>query len=215
MAESFYFEIKQEVLPWQEILPGLSSGKYDLINAAFKITKKRAKAVSFTMPTTELTHYYLKRKGDNSVNGIQDIKGKAVAAQEGRVSLAVVREELKPELKKNGKQVGNVKTYGAFTEAYQDLKNERVDVVINNIVALTQVVKKYPELYEIGKQIGPKSYAAWAVRKGDKQMLDFLNEFLSGLRASGKIQKIQEEWLGIYFDNFPDQPVLPGSQSLP
>ncbi len=48
------FEIRQEILPWQGILPGVASGKYDSAVTAAVITDERAKSLDFTMPIAEI-----------------------------------------------------------------------------------------------------------------------------------------------------------------
>ena len=58
------FEIRQEIVPWQKILPGILAEKYDVALTAAGITDERAKLVSFTTPIAESTIAYLKRKDD-------------------------------------------------------------------------------------------------------------------------------------------------------
>ena len=64
-----------------------------------------------------------------------------------------------------------------------------------------------PDLYEIGGQVGPKVYASWAVKKGNKAMLDALNDGLAKVKASGEMNALQEKWLKVTFD-LPDTPVF-------
>lgn len=202
-------KIKQEVLPFQGILAGIASDKYTASNASVGITKKRADVVDFTMPTTELTSFFLTRKGDNTAKELKDFSGKTIAVQQGGITAAVYENYAKPELAKLGVKVAGIKEYGAFTEAYQDLLNQRVDIVINNIVALKRLVNEKPDLYQIGTQIGPKVYAAWAVKKGNQAMLDVLNDGLAKAKASGTMKQLQEKWLKVSFSDLPDKAEIP------
>ncbi len=211
VAKEKSLKIKQEVLPFQGILAGIASNKYMATNSAVGITAKRAEVVDFTMPTTELTNFFLKRKGDTSIKGLKDFAGKTIAVQQGGITAAVLESSVKPELAKTGAKVGDVKQYGAFAEAYQDLLNKRVDLVFNNIIALKRLVSEKPDLYEIGEQIGPKVYAAWAVKKGNKETLDALNDGLARVKASGEMKKLQEKWLKISFGDLPNKPVIPST----
>lgn len=202
-------KIKQEILPFQGILPGIAANRYTATNAAVGLTTERAKAIDFTMPVTELTHYILTRKSDTAVKSLPDLAGKAIAVQQGGISAAVLEKIVEPELKKSGAKVGNAREYGAFAEAYQDLQNRRVDAVINNIVALKRLVNEKPELYEIQTQVGPKIYAAWAVKKGNKEVLDVLNDGLAQAKNSGEMKKLQEKWLKISFTDMPNTAPTP------
>ncbi|MBD2072443.1 transporter substrate-binding domain-containing protein [Phormidium sp. FACHB-592] len=208
IAKEKSLKIKQEILPFQGILAGIASNKYTASNSAIGITAKRAEVVDFTMPITELTNFFLIRKGDTTIKSTKDFAGKTIAVQQGGITAAVLKSHAEPELEKMGLKVGNVKEYSAFAEAYQDLLNKRVDLVFNNIVALKRLVSEKPDLYEIGGQVGPKVYASWAVKKGNKAMLDVLNDGLAKVKASGEMKALQEKWLKVTFD-LPDTPVIP------
>jgi polar amino acid transport system substrate-binding protein len=207
------FEIRQEILPWQGILPGVASGKYDVALSAAVITDERVKSLDFTIPISESTMAYVKRKGDSSINSIKDLSGKTLGVQQGGASFQVL-PELEAELKKTGGKLGNVVQYGAFSEAYQDLVNRRLDAVIHNIVSLSTLVSEKPAVFEMGQRVGRKSYAAWAVQKNNKDLLDFLNAFLSQQKSNGTYKQLQAKWLKITFDDLPNQPLLPGDRPI-
>ena len=211
VAKTKSLNIKQDIVPFQAILAGIASGKYQATNSAVGMNKQRAEAVDFTMPTTELTNFILTRKDDTSVKSVDDLASKTIAVQQGGITAAVLENSVKPQLAKAGKQVGKVKQYDAFAEAYQDLLNQRVDVVFNNLIALKRLVNEKPNLYKIGEQVGPKIYAGWAVKKGNKEMLALLNEGLAKAKASGEMKQLQEKWLKVSFSNLPNQPVIPNA----
>ena len=104
--------------------------------------------------------------------------------------------------------------YGAFSEAYQDLVNKRTDAVIHNIVSLSTLVGEKPDTFEMGQRVGEKSYAAWAVQKGNKGVVDYLNTFLAQQKSNGTMKKLQTQWLKITFDDMPSQPMLPGDRPI-
>ena len=68
---------------FDSILPGLSSGKYDLGMSAFTDTKDRQKVVDFVTYLTAGTGFYTKASGGTSVNGLSDLCGHSVAAEKG------------------------------------------------------------------------------------------------------------------------------------
>jgi len=207
------FEIRQEILPWQGILPGVASGKYDVALSAAVITDERAKSLDFTQPIAESTMAYVKRKGDASIASLKDLNGKTLGVQQGGASFQVL-PELEAELKKTGGKLGSVMQYGAFSEAYQDLVNRRVDAVIHNIVSLSTLISEKPDVFELGQRVGRKSYAAWAVQKNSPSLLTFLNEFLAQQRSNGSARELQARWLKITFDDLPKQPLLPGDRPM-
>jgi len=213
LRKSAGFEIRQEILPWQGILPGVASGKYDVALSAAVITDERVKSLDFTVPISESTMAYVKRKGDASIKSLKDLSGKTLGVQQGGASFQVL-PELEVELKKTGGKLGNVVQYGAFSEAYQDLVNRRLDAVIHNIVSLSTLVSEKPDVFEFGQRVGRKSYAAWAVQKDNKSLVDFLNTFLTQQKSNGTYKQLQLKWLKITFDDLPSQPLLPGDRPV-
>lgn len=207
------FEIRQEILPWQGILPGVASGKYDVALTAVGITDDRAKTLDFTTPIAESTIAYVKRKQDDSIKTLQDLSSKVLGAQQGGVSFAAV-PDLEAALKQTGGTLGSVKQYLKFADAYQDLINQRLDAVLHNIVSLSVLVAQKPAIFELGERVSRRSYAAWAVRKGNAPLLEFLNGYLNAVRQQGELKRLQEKWLKITFDQLPTAPLLPGDRPI-
>jgi polar amino acid transport system substrate-binding protein len=196
------FEIKQEILPWTGILAGVSTGKYDVAITAAIITKERKKALDFTSPIADATHYYVKRKGDSSISAIKDLSGKTVGVQAGSALLARLTE-LDAMLKKDGGALGKIVEYTSYPEAYQDLALGRTDYVVNTIINLKTLVAEKPAVFEIGQAVSGPSFPAWAVAKDNTELLAFLNEFIAKEKASGRFAELQKKWFGQDFPNLP------------
>lgn len=203
------FEMRQEILPWQPILPGVAAGEFDVAITAVVITEERAQSLDFAMPISETTHFYLKRAQDDTLNSVADLATKTLGVQQGGASetlLTGLEQQLGTPLK--------ALRYGSFDAAYRDLEAGRIDAVIHNIVSLSIFVNEKPGLFAVGEAVEPRSYAAWAVRKGNQPLLAYLNAFMAEVRASGELQRLQQIWLKRTFD-LPEQPLLPGDRPLP
>ena len=196
------FEIKQEVLPWTGLLAGVSTGKYDIAITAAIITKERTQSLDFTSPIADATHYYVKRKSDTSISAIKDLSGKTVGIQAGSALLGRL-PELETMLKNGGGQLGKVVEYTSYPEAYQDLALGRTDYVVNTIINLKTLVAEKPGVFEIGQPVSGKSFPAWAVKKGNADLLAYMNEFIAKQKASGKFAELQQKWFGEAFPNLP------------
>jgi polar amino acid transport system substrate-binding protein len=197
------FEIKQQILPWTGILAGVSTGKYDVAITAAIITKERKQSLDFTSPIADATHYYVKRKDDKSISAIKDLNGKTVGVQAGSALLARL-PELNAMLEKDGGKLGKVVEYTSYPEAYQDLALGRVDYVVNTIINLQTLVNEKPAVFELGQAVSGKSFPAWAVAKGNTELLEFLNGFIAKEKESGRFAELQKKWFG---QSFPDLPV--------
>jgi polar amino acid transport system substrate-binding protein len=197
------FEIKQDIIPWTGLLAGVSTGKYDVALTAAIITKERKQSLDFTSPIADATHYYVKRKGDASISAVKDLNGKTVGVQAGSALLARL-PELDSTLKKGGGTLGKIVEYTSYPEAYQDLALGRTDYVVNTVINLKTLVAEKPAAFELGQAVSGKSFPAWAVAKGNTELLAFLNGFIAKEKASGRFAELQKKWFG---DSFPDLPV--------
>jgi len=197
------FEVRQDVIPWTGLLAGVSTGKYDVALTAALITKERAKSLDFSAPIADATHYFVKRKGDTSIKEIKDLNGKILGIQAGSGLLQRL-PELEAMLAKTNGKIGKIVEYTSYPEAYQDLGLKRTDFVINTIINIQALVKEKPNVFEVGLPVSGKSYPAWAVAKGNAELLAFLDGFLAEQKKSGNFAKLQEKWFG---QAFPDLPV--------
>jgi len=202
LRKSVPFEIKQEIIPWTGLLAGVSTGKYDVAVTAAIITKERTQSLDFTMPIADATHYFVKRKGDTSIKEIKDLSGKTVGVQAGSALLARL-PELETMLAKTGGKLGKVVEYTSYPEAYQDLALKRTDYVVNTVINLQSLVKDKPDVFELGLPVSGKSYPAWAVKKGNAELLALLDDFLAEQRKNGVAVQLQQKWFGRSFDDLP------------
>jgi len=193
------FEVRQEILPWTGILAGVATGKYDIAITAAIITKERAQSLDFTSPIADATHYYVKRKADASIKTIKDLNGKTVGAQAGSALLARL-PELKGMIEKEGGKMGKIVEYTSYPEAYQDLALGRTDYVVNTIINLKTLVAEKPAVFELGLPVSGKSYPAWAIKKGNADLLAYMNEFLAKQKANGTMPALQKKWFGEAFN---------------
>lgn len=197
------FKIEQQIIPWTGLLAGVASGKYDVALTAAVITPERVQSLDFTMPIAEATQYYVVRADETRIKGIADLAGKTVGVQSGGASYAALAD-LAPKLAASGGKVGDVVQYTSLPEAYQDLANGRLDYVINGVVNLVSLTTEQPDRFKLGEAVGVPAYAAWAVAKGNGELLAFLNGFMAKVRASGELYALQEKWLGRAFKDLPD-----------
>jgi polar amino acid transport system substrate-binding protein len=201
-------ELEQLDLPWQGILPGLDAGRFDFVATAVSITPERAEKYAFTVPIADGTVAILKRKGDESIKSPEDIIGKVVGSQLSSGQMQTLKdfhEELKST---KGEGAKEIKEYVSYPEAYQELATGRIDAVANSMANLSTVIKKQPDTFEIVGTFGEAMWFSWVVRKGDEELLNYLNEKILELRDNGQLGEMQKKWFGFTMET-PDSGFLP------
>jgi polar amino acid transport system substrate-binding protein len=196
------FKIGQDFIPLDGILPGVANGKYDAAVSAVLITRERQADFDFTRPTAEATSFLVKRQNDASIGSLPDLSGRKLGVQAGSTPQARL-PELEGMLKATGGKLGEVVEYKTYPEAYQDLAAGRIDYVVNSIIDLQLLIRDKPETFALGEPVSSRQYFAWAVKKGNTDILDFFNDFLRDQRESLNLYKLQKKWFGKAFLDMP------------
>jgi len=197
------FDVRQQVMPWAGILPGVTTGKYDMAMTAVLVTEERKKTFDFASPTCESINHFVTKVG-SKITKSEDLLGKTVGAETGSAMLSTLKtfdEELKA--RHGGKGIGKIVEYQGYPEAYQDVALGRLDAVINTEISLNSLLKTKPGTFAIGASIGKPTYIAWAIKKGNTGLLKAVDAALLDLRASGELYKLQEKWLGATYKDMP------------
>jgi polar amino acid transport system substrate-binding protein len=192
------FKIRHEILPFTGILAGVATGKYDIAITGAVITKERIQSLDFASAIADATDYYVKRKND-PIKSIKDLSGKTVGVQAGSAQLDHL-SQLRAAIEKEGGKMGKIVQYTSYPEAYQDLALGRTDYVVNTIISLTALVNEKPAVFALGQPVAAKSVAAWSVKKGNADLLAYINDFIAKQKANGTVPALQKKWFGQTFD---------------
>ena len=74
-------------LPFQGLLPGLQTSKFDAIITAITVTAQRFDSYKLSLPIADATFAVVKRKGDDSIKSPDDLAGKVIGTQAGSAQL--------------------------------------------------------------------------------------------------------------------------------
>jgi polar amino acid transport system substrate-binding protein len=200
------FKVEQSILPWTGLLAAVASQQYDAAITGALITDDRLKVFNFVVPLASAQHFYVKRKGDDSINSIADLSGKTLGVQAGSALLARL-PELEAMLKETGGSLGKVIQYQSYPEAYADLANGRTDYVVNAVISINDLVKARGNIFEKGQPVSGKGFVSWPIPKSSPELLQFLNGFVLHMKETGKLTELQKKWFGQEFKGLPDESI--------
>jgi polar amino acid transport system substrate-binding protein len=186
-------------LPFQGLLPGLQTNKFDAIITAVTVNKQRYDTYRLSLPISDASFAFVKRKGDASLTKPEDLSGKTVGTQAGSAQLKAT-QAYSDQLKAKGlAPIVGIQTYVDFNEAYADLAAGRTDAVVNSLPNLLYLETQRGDVFEAVKTtFGAPTYFSWAFRKDDdsKSLADFIDDRLRKLAADGTVAKLQQKWFG-------------------
>jgi polar amino acid transport system substrate-binding protein len=198
------FKVNQQTLPWSGILPGVTTGKYDIAVTAVLVTETRKPIFLFSSPVAQATTFYAIKAGSGIKSG-SDLNGKTVGVETGSAMLADVKAYDATLKAKGGAGIAKIVEYQSYPEAYQDLALGRVDAVANTEINLRSLIKEKPGVFALGEAVGKPVYIAWAMKKDNVELAKLINDALIKVRKSGEMYALQEKWFGTTFKGMPEE----------
>jgi polar amino acid transport system substrate-binding protein len=174
---------------WAGIIPALLTAKFDVIIGGMGITPQRALKVNFSIPYDysgmSIVAHKEKSAGFTSLEDFnsQDIE---IACKLGTTAAAAVKKSL-PKAK--------VRLYDDEAQTYQELRNGKVHAVVASAPRPAFEALKYSDsLFLPIKGTFTQEPIGFAVRKGDPDMLSFLNSWIRNVNLEGWLQERHTYW---------------------
>ncbi|WP_369830602.1 ABC transporter permease subunit [Mycobacterium sp. ACS1612] len=169
--------------PWDSIFAALEANRFDVVANEVTITDERKAKYDLSEPYSVGEGVIVTRAGD-SISSLANLKGK-VAAENATSNWSDVA-------RKAGARVEAVE---GFTQAIKLLNQGRVDVVVNDSIAVyAYLAETGDKSVKIAGNIGEKSEQGFAARKNSGLLPD-LNKALDELRADGTLADISQKYL--------------------
>lgn len=185
------------VVPFDGIISGLNSSKYDALISAMTITPERAQAVLFSEPYYDAGQSIAVPKDDKTIRSIDDLPGKRIGAQ-----LGTTGEMLAKEIPK-----ATVKSFDNIGEAFRDMANGNLDAIINDKPVSQRIIMARGRAKLVGPILNTERYGI-AVRKDQERLKKAVDEALIELKSSGKFAEINTKWFGSPIAARADRPFL-------
>ena len=165
----------------------LDSGRIDTIANQITITPEREAKYVFTAPYVYDGAQVVVRKGNDAINGVEDLSGKSVA-----VNLGSNYEQLLRELP-NADEI-DIRTYESNVE--QDVALGRTNACIMDRVSATQGIEERGLPLELAGQPFTVIENALPFRDNEagNAQRDRVDEALTELRDNGTLREISEKW---------------------
>ncbi|NKZ15736.1 ABC transporter permease subunit [Mycolicibacterium septicum DSM 44393] len=170
--------------PWDSIFAALEANRFDVVANEVTITPERQAKYDLSQPYSVGEGVIVTRADDDSIKTLADLKGK-VAAENATSNWSEIA-------RKAGARVEAVE---GFTQAIKLLNQGRVDVVVNDSIAVyAYLAETNDKTVKITGTVGEKSEQGFAARK-DSGLLPELNTALDELRDDGTLATISQRYL--------------------
>ncbi|MCF4166772.1 transporter substrate-binding domain-containing protein [Zavarzinia compransoris] len=196
IAENMGVEVELVPVSSANRIPYLQTGKVDLVISSMGATPERAKAIWFT---AAYAPFFSAAYGadDLAVSSVADLAGKSVGVTRGSV------EDI--EISRLVSEDADVKRYednGTTIAAYL---SGQVDVLVTGNVVAAKIAKDMPDAQVSRKFVLRNSPCFIGLKKGDVDLLQWLNVFIMQKKINGELDALAVKWFG---ETLPDLPTL-------
>ena len=160
------------------IINEIKSGKSDIGAAGMSITTERLEEVDFSVEYA-VSNQVVIVPMDSKITSIDQISNQRIAVQLGTVADSYVNENYKDAT------VIRQKKYLSMVE---DLKAGKVDLIIMDLLPASEIVKSNDGLKILDEYLFTDKYGM-AIKKGNKELLDKVNDVLTRLKKKKKIEE--------------------------
>ena len=186
MAEELGLEPNMQTGRFDTLVQGVQSNRYDVVIGSMTPTPERENAVDFTDP------YYT----SGGQGFVQESTECTDPTQMKDVVLGVASGTTYEKELKDAPWVAEVKTFGDDITALNDLDAGRLDVAVTDqLVGAYQIHETGKALKECGDML-TEEQPAFAVKKGNEDLRNALNEALATIKEDGRYAELSEKWFG-------------------
>ncbi|BHH85152.1 transporter substrate-binding domain-containing protein [Desulforhopalus sp. 52FAK] len=189
MAKAMGVELELVSTAWDGIIPALLTDKFDVIMSGMTLTQERNLTVNFASPYILIGQsILLKKELADSVKSYKDLNDAkfTVASKLGTTGEQATK-----------RMIGNAKyiSYETEQEGVMELVNGKIDAFIYdlpfNSIAVGQ--KGAGKIVHLDEPF-TKEPLAWAIKRGDVDFLNWLNNFMAQVKYDGVYDKIYKKW---------------------
>lgn len=175
---------------WANFAAGLQSNQFDFSMAGTFATIQRASAVEFTRPIHYLGYSAIVKKGDDRFKSLADFNNEKIkiAVVQGGAGMEYVKENF-PKAQVVALATGNL------TAPFIEVSSGRADVGIEDAWQARRYASQQPGVTDLF-QDNPYNLLpiAWSVKRGNQDMLNFLNTSIEFLLFTGRWEKMAEAY---------------------
>jgi polar amino acid transport system substrate-binding protein len=189
IAKDMGLKAEFKLYPWEDVIPALQNGEIDILSGGMSITPERALQVSFSRPLAEsgvtlATNVALTK----DIERLEELNSPGV-------TITVVKGTLAHSVTETFFDKADIKIFTSGAEAGNAVANEEAHAYL---ASLTQA--RFLSLNHPGKIDLPMdepllaSREALAVKKGEQELLNFLNAWVTSRQADRWIATTRDYW---------------------
>ena len=190
MAKAMGVKVTFVNTAWDGIIPALVTEKFDIIISGMTVTQERNLKINFADPYIVIGQtILLNKKHEGVVTSYKDLNDPqyTVTSKLGTTGEQAIKR-LMPK--------ANYKSFEVQAEAAFEVLNGNADAFVYDFpICVTFMAQHGADKLVFLDEPFTYEPLAWAVRKGDPDFLNWLNNFLRQLKNDGRYERIYDKWI--------------------
>ena len=184
IGEEMGIETEIKNVGWDSMMSQVTNGEIDMGAAAITITDERKETYDFTDPYYEASLLIVTKEG-STVASLDDLKDKKVSVQINTTGHKAAQDL-------QGIASSKILAYENFSVALKEVLTGAAEAAIGDNAVILEYLKNNPDsgLKAVEDNSFEKDYFGFMVKKGNKELLDILNEGLQKIKDNGKLAEI-------------------------
>lgn len=179
---------------FEQLIPGLNSGQFDLISSALYITAERAEQVDYIPYFSTGNSIISQVDGSLKPSTIEDLCGLSVATLKGSDISDRLSNEADEVCAAAGLDEIEVNDFPTDPEASQALIAGQVDAQVTDAAVAANLVKEQDELEITSTELLYPVPVGIAVKAGNDSLREQIEAGLDELRESGKLEELLDSY---------------------
>lgn len=189
IGEELGLEVQLVSSAWDGIFAGLDALKYDVVMSSVSVTEERLETMTLSKPYLANGQVIVINPSDTSIQTPEDLKGKKVGVQFETTSDHACQKHLE-------KVKFDLTQYDTIDQAFLAMRSGNVDTIVVDMAVAIDYCAKYPELYKISSASLTNEPICVAMKKGNTELQEKINECIKKFQEDGTMKAISEKWLG-------------------
>lgn len=190
IAQRLGVTVEWREMAFADLLTELNAGTVDMVIAAMYIRPDRQALVEMSQPYLETGLIMAVHVDETNINSFEDLAGRTLGVKEGSTGATYAQTRLVDE---QGIAI-DLRIYTDTLDSLDDLAEGRVDAIFNDRLNTLVYIQTHPTVRLQGEVFDPAGLGI-SVKKGDMDLLNFVNTTLDALKASGDIDRLFNQWI--------------------
>lgn len=181
-------KVTVQTVPFDGLVPGVLSGRFDMVGDSIHATPERSKVVAFSFPTYYYAETMVVKKGSGvAARSLDDMKGKSVGSILGTNYTEWIQKT--PGLQYKG--------YKDAVTLVQDVASGRLDAGLYDLPVIAAIIKDHPQwpveivpTYQARTVKVPANYSRYVFRQQDQQLNEAFSRAIEWMQYTGQMKEL-------------------------